>query len=139
MEDNRGWWRFFDGSISVSSAMLIAVLLSRCELCGSLPIIGFIKGLTEQESGVIVVATIMLFPVSLTFYGGTRLVFAAKEAYEIRRRARLKREKEEMERVKAESRAEGRAEGRTESREQIRTELEKRGLLTPEIAKMLEE
>lgn len=67
------------------------------------------------------------------------MVFAAKEAYEIRRRARLKREKEEMERVKAESRAEGRAEGRTESREQIRTELEKRGLLTPEIAKMLEE
>ena len=143
MEDNRGWWRFFDGSISVSSAMLVAVLLDKCGLCAGWTVIGFVTGLTEQESGVIVVATIMLFPVTLTFYGGTRLVFAAKEAYEIRKRARLKKEREEREEAKAKSRAEGRAQGRAEGRaegiEQVRTELERRGILTPELAEIFEE
>lgn len=123
------------------------VLLSECRFCGGWPIIGFLKGLTEQESGVIVVATMMLFPTTLTLFGGIKLYFAAKEAYEMRKRARLKKEKEARERVRAAARAEGlaegraagRAEGRAAGRKQIRVELEKRGMLTPELAKVIDE
>ena len=63
------------------------------------------------------------------------MVFAAKEAYEIRKRARLKKEREERE----EAKTEGRREGRREGREQIRVELENRGLLTPELAEIFDE
>lgn len=128
MEDNqegsRGWWRFFDGSASVSASMLVAVLLSKCVLCENLPVLGLLKTLTNEESGVIIAATIMLFPTTAAMYGGAQLIFAAKEAVERRARERLKRQREE---------------GRAEGREQIRTELEKRGMLTPELAEIFEE
>ena len=132
MEDNQegnvGWWRFFDGSASVSASMLVAVLLSRCVLCDNLPVLGFLKTLTNEESGVIIVATLLLFPTTLTLYGGAQLVFAAKEAVERRTRERLKKQREE-----------GRKEGRAEVRKQVRAELEKRGMLTPELAKVIDE
>lgn len=128
MEDNqegsRGWWRFFDGSASVSASMLVAVLLNKCVLCENLPVLGLLKTLTNEESGVIIAATIMLFPTTAAMYGGAQLIFAAKEAVERRARERLKRQREE---------------GRAEGREQIRTELEKRGMLTPELAEIFEE
>ncbi len=128
MEDNlegsRGWWRFFDGSASVSASMLVAVLLSKCVLCENLPVLGLLKTLANEESGVIIAATIMLFPTTAAMYGGAQLIFAAKEAVERRARERLKRQREE---------------GRAEGREQIRTELEKRGMLTPELAEIFEE
>ena len=129
MEDNRGWWRFFDGSISVSAAMLVAVLLSKCGPCGGWTVIGFVKGLTEQDSGVIAVATMLLFPVTLTFYGGAQLVFAAKEAVERRTRERLKKQREE-----------GRKEGRAEYRAHILSELKKRDEISKdELVKLLED
>ena len=124
MEDNRGWWRFFDGSISVSATMLVAVLLSKCGPCGGWTVIGFVKGLTEQDSGVIAVATMLLFPVTLTFYGGAQLVFAAKEAVERRTRERLKKQREE---------------GRKEGRKILIEELMQKGVITPEFAKSLED
>ena len=66
------------------------------------------------------------------------MVFAAKEAYDRRKRARLKREEEDREKAKAEGRVEGRVEGRAEGREQIRAELERRGMLTPELTEIFE-
>ncbi len=56
------------------------------------------------------------------------MIFAAKEAVERRAKERLKKQTEEA-----------RKEGVAEGREQIRTELEKRGMLTPEIIELLEE
>lgn len=56
------------------------------------------------------------------------MIFAAKEAVERRAKERLKKQREEA-----------RKEGVAEGREQIRTELEKRGMLTPEIIELLEE
>ena len=56
------------------------------------------------------------------------MFFAAKQAVERETRERLKKQREE-----------GRAEGRTEECKRIRTELEKRGMLTPEIIELLEE
>lgn len=127
-EGNRGWWRFFDGSVSVSASMLVAVLINECVLCGELPVVGFIKDLTEQESGVIIVATMLLFPVTLTLYGGANLIFAAKEASERRTRERLRKQREE-----------GRKEGREEGRREVLIEIEKHGMLTPELARILDD
>lgn len=140
MEDNqegsRGWWRFFDGSASVSASMLVAVLLNRCVLCENLPVLGLLKTLANEESGVIIAATIMLFPTTLTLYGGAQLIFAAKEAVERRAKERLKKQREEG---RKEGVAEGRKEGVAEGRKQVRGELEKRGMLTPELAEIFEE
>ena len=141
MEDNqegsRGWWRFFDGSASVSASMLVAVLLSRCVLCENLPVLGLLKTLANEESGVIIAATIMLFPTTLhAMYGGAQLIFAAKEAVERRAKERLKKQREEG---RKEGVAEGRKEGVAEGRKQVRGELEKRGMLTPELAEIFEE
>ena len=78
METNRAWWRFFDGSVSVSASMLVAVLISKCARCDEWPIIGLLKGLTNEDSGVIIVATMLLFPTTLMMYGGAKLIFATK-------------------------------------------------------------
>ena len=131
-EGSRGWWRFFDGSASVSASMLVAVLLSRCVLCENLPVLGLLKTLANEESGVIIAATILLFPTTAVMYGGAQLIFAAKEAVERRAKERLKKQREE-------GRAEGRKEGVAEGRKQVRGELEKRGMLTPELAEIFEE
>ncbi len=132
IEGNGAWWRFFDGSISVSASMLVAVLLSRCVLCERLSVVGLIKGLTTQEDGVIIVATLMLFPTAGVLYGGAKLIFAAKEAVE----------KKAREKGRVEGRLEGRLEGRAEERKQIRSkldQLEQRGELTPELRRFLED
>ena len=118
--------------------MLVAVLLSKCVLCENWPVIGLLKVLAREDSGIIIVATLLLFPTTLTLYGGLKLYFAAKEAYEIRKRARLKKEKEAQEKARAEGLAEGLAEGVAEGRKQVRVELEKRGMLTPELAEIFE-
>ena len=95
--------------------MLVAVLVSDCALCGQLPALGWLKGLTEREDGIIIVATLLLFPTTAALYGGFKVFFAAKEAVEKRARAK------------------GKAEGRKEERERIRRELAAQGMpLTPE-------
>lgn len=112
---NRSIWRFFDGAVSISISMLVAVLVAECALCGQLPALGWLKGLTEREDGIIIVATLLLFPTTAALYGGFKVFFAAKEAVEKRARAK------------------GKVEGRKEERERIRRELAAQGMpLTPE-------
>ena len=117
MADSQAWWRFFDGSVSVSASMLVAVLLNRCLFCDSRPVVGFLNTLTTQDDGIIIVATMMLFPTATVLYGGGNLIFAAKEAVE--RRARKK--------------------GRAEERNRILDALKQKGVLSPEIAEAIAE
>ena len=94
-EDNQAAWRFFDGSIAVSASMLVAVLISKCVFCEYVPIIHLLKSLADQEEGIIIVATIILFPTTLTLYGGWKMYFAAKQAYERRKQNWVRELKEE--------------------------------------------
>ena len=130
-ESNRPTWRFFDGAVSISVSMLLAVLLSDCGACGGLPLLGYLKMLTEQDDGTIIVATLFLFPTSIVLYGGMTVFFAARET------AKAWAEKRDMKR-REEGRREGRQEGRREERERIRREMEKLGApLTPEQVEIL--
>ena len=117
-DGNRSIWRFFDGAVSISISMLVAVLVTDCALCGQLPALGWIKGLTEREDGIIIVATLLLFPTTAALYGGFKVFFAAKEAVEKRARAK----------GKVEGKIEGKAEGRKEERERIQRELAAQGM-----------
>ena len=112
-DDNRSWWRFFDGSASVSVGMLAAVAFRYCGYCDDIPILSFINGLTRDDDGVIIVATLLLFPTTAALYGGLKMFFAAKEAVEKKARERGRRE--------------GRQEGRQEMRERIMRILAERG------------
>lgn len=75
-------WGFVDGAISVSGSMLLAALVNACDSCGGIWLIGYIKGLSDKDAGLIVVATLLLFPTAVVTYGGLRMWFAAKEAVE---------------------------------------------------------
>ena len=124
MENNerRSIWRFFDGSVSISVSMLLAVLVDSCGLCARLPLLSLLASLTERENGIIIVATLLLFPTAAALYGGFAVFFAAKEAVE--RRAKEK----------------GRQEGRQAERERINkvlAETEAGVVLTPELIKKL--
>lgn len=125
-------WRFFDGSSAISASMLAAVLINGCgDVCGNLWGIRLIKGLTEQEAGVIILATLLLFPTTTVLYGGAKLIFAAKEAVE--KKAEQKGRAQGLE----EGQAKGRSEGRADERKRIRAQLEQSGNLTPELARIL--
>ena len=119
MRDSEGirpTWRFFDGAVSISFSMLLAVLITGCTACAGAPLLGYLKMLTGWDDGVIITATLLLFPTTLMLYGGMIVFFAAKEFVEKRAMAR----------------------GRREERERIRREMEKLGApLTPEQAKIL--
>ena len=118
--DSRLSWRIFDGSVSVSASMLLSVLISRCDACAGIPVIGFLKELTGQEDGIIIVATLLLFPTTAALYGVFRMFFAAKEAVEKKAMGR------------------GRQAGRKEERERIRKEFAEQGVaLTPEMERIL--
>ena len=135
-DDNRPLWRFFDGSVSVSVSMLLAVSLNGCAFCDGLPVLGLLKGLTMQDDGVIIVATLLLFPTTVALYGGFQVFFAAKEAVE--KRARERGRREGVQEGIQEGRREGVQEGRREERERISKALEQRGVpLTPEQVKAL--
>ena len=128
MGDNRTLWRFFDGSSAISASMLVAVLIHGCgDVCGNLWDIRLLKGLTEQEAGVIILATLLLFPTTTVLYGGAKLIFAAKEAVE----------KKAEQKGRAQGIEEGQAKGRAEERMRIRAQLEQSGNLTPELARIL--
>ena len=81
--------------------MLLAVLINGCELCDGLPPLNVLKGLTEREDGVIIAATLLLFPTTVMLYGGAQVFFAAKEAVEKRamKRGREEALKEERKRI----------------------------------------
>lgn len=121
-------WRFFDGSSAISASMLVAVLINGCgDVCADLWGIRLLKSLTEQEAGVIILATLLLFPTTTVLYGGAKLIFAAKEAVE--KKAEQKGCDQGLE--------EGQAKGRAEERKRIRAQLEQSGNLTPELARIL--
>lgn len=132
MGDNRTLWRFFDGSSAISASMLAAVLINGCgDVCVDLWGIRVLKSLTEQEAGVIILATLLLFPTTTVLYGGAKLIFAAKEAVE--KKAEQKGRAQGLE----EGQAKGRSEGRADERKRIRAQLEQSGNLTPELARIL--
>ena len=108
-------WGFVDGAISVSGSMLLAVLVNACDSCGGIPLIGLLKGLSDKDAGLIVVATLLLFPTAVVAYGGLRMWFAAKEAVE----------KKAMER------------GQQRERERVGRLLKERGMPEDEIAQIL--
>lgn len=89
---NRSLWRFFDGAASISASMLLAVALNGSPFCDGLPLLGYLYGLTNREDGVIITATLLLFPATVALYGGFKLFFAAKEAVERKARERGRRE-----------------------------------------------
>ena len=110
-ESSRPTWRFFDGAVSISASMLLAVLLSDCNGCHDLPLLDYLTSLTARDNGVIIVGTLLLFPTSIAFYGGMIVFFAAKEFVEKRAMKR----------------------GRQAERERIEREFAQRGVpLTPE-------
>ena len=108
-------WGFVDGAISVSGSMLLAALVNACDSCGGIPLIGLLKGLSDKDAGLIVVATLLLFPTAVVTYGGLRMWFAAKEAVE----------KKAMER------------GQQRERERVRRSMKERGMPDDEIAQIL--
>ena len=138
MNENQTLWGFFDGSASISVSMALAVALTRCSACGGWPAFGFMKALTQEDAGVIIVATMLMFPASLTLYGGVKLFFAAKNAADRKLAEQKKRIREEgLAQGRTEGRSEGRAEGRSQERERIIKKLESSGNFTPEIARIL--
>ena len=120
-------WVLADGSASISASALIAVLLNIFPYLAGIWGLGFLHGLTNKDDGVIIVASLLLFPSTFIIYGVARMIFAAKEAVE--RKAMEK------------GRKEGRQEGQKAERDRIERELvalEKNGIqVPPEIARII--
>ena len=85
---NRGLWSIIDGSAYISVSMLLAALLKVWGGAAELPVIGLLHQMTRWEDGVIIVATLLLFPTALTFWGGTELFLMARERVKQRYEAR---------------------------------------------------
>ena len=134
-ESGRALWRFSDGAVSISASMLLSLLLAGCA-CEGIPLLGYLAGLTQRENGVIIVATLLLFPTTLGIYGVFVMFFAAKEAVE--RRATRKGRAEGIVEGRAEGIAEGIVEGRRAERERIARMLGEYGVdVSPELARKL--
>ena len=142
-ESGRALWRFSDGAVSISASMLLSLLLAGCA-CEGIPLLGYLAGLTQRENGVIIVATLLLFPTTLGIYGVFVMFFAAKEAVE--RRATRRGRAEGIVEGRAEGIVEGRAEGivegieegRRAERERIARMLAEYGVdVSPELARNL--
>ncbi len=135
---NPSLWRFFDGAASISASMLLSVGLNICVFCDSLPILGYLEELTNREDGIIITATLLLFPTTATLYGVFRMFFAAKEAAERKARERRRQERERERQTHERGRREGIKAGRRTERERISAALEQQGVqLTPELARIL--
>ncbi len=120
---NTALWRFFDGAASVSASMLLSVAVNACAFCNGFPLLGYLASLTNREDGIIITATLLLFPTTAALYGVFKMFFAAKEAAE--RKAR-------------ERRRQAREEGIREERKRIGRILQEQGVeLTPELARRL--
>ena len=121
-------WRFLDGAASISASMLLSVAFNVCVSCNGIPVLGQLESLTNQEDGIIITATLLLFPTTAALYGVFRMFFAAKQAAE--RKAR--------ERGRNEGIQEGIRAGQRTERERINAALEQQGLeLSPELARIL--
>ena len=134
-------WGIIDGSVSVSASMLVALLIHSCHSCAGVWLIGYLKETSDKSAGLVVVATLLLFPTAAVIYGGVHLFFAAKEAFERRqRKLRVAAQEAGLQEGRKEGRKEGLQEGRKEERERISLALEQRGItITPEIARILED
>ncbi len=117
---NTALWRFFDGAASVSASMSLSVAVNACAFCNGLPVLGYLEELTNRDDGIIITATLLLFPTTTALYGVFRMIFAAKQAADRKARER------------------GRKEGIREERERIGKILEEQGVvLSPELAERL--
>ena len=127
MDDSGGRypaWLLADGSASISVAAFVAVVIYNSAFLAGVWGIGYLHELTiSRQDGLVVVASLVLFPSTLTVYRVASMIFAAKEAVE--RRARRK----------------GREEGQREERDRIERELaalENRGVpITPEMVRII--
>ncbi len=121
---NRSLWRFFDGAASVSASMLLSVAFDVCVFCSGFPLVGYLEALTKRDDGIIITATLLLFPTTAALYGVFKMFFAAREAVERKARERGRRE--------------GIREGRRDERKRITQVLQEQGVeLSPELAKIL--
>ena len=131
-------WRLFDGSIALSISMVLAALLKIWEDAVHWPVLGLLHQMTQWEDGVIIVATILLFPTALTLYGGFAMIFAAKQTVDNWAYQRSQRKLEEGRVLGVE---EGVVKGRKQEQERVAKVLQslaERGMpLTPEQAKAL--
>lgn len=66
---NTALWRFFDGAASVSASMLLSVSVNACAFCNGLPLLGYLASLTNRKDGIIIAATLLLFPTTAALYG----------------------------------------------------------------------
>lgn len=123
--------------------MWLAIWIGQCSTCAGWPLLGFLSRLADNETGIIIVATALLFPTAALLYGGVLMFFAAKDTVE--RWSRAKDEK-----AMAKGREEGRKEGlkqgikqglergRKDERERIAVLLEESGVpLPPEVLRSL--
>lgn len=124
---NTALWRFFDGAASVSASMLLSVAFNGCAFCNGPPLLGYLAALTNRDDGIIITATLLLFPTTAALYGVFKMFFAAKEAAERKARERRRQARER-----------GRLEGIREERKRIGRILQEQGVeLTPELARRL--
>ena len=108
--------------------MLLSIAVNACAFCNGLPVLGYLKDLTNRDDGIIITATLLLFPTTATLYGVFRMFFAAKQAAERKARERGRREGIQ----------EGIRSGRRTERERITAALEQQGVeLSPELASIL--
>ena len=129
---NPSLWRFFDGAASVSASMLLSVGFNVCAFCNRVPVLGYLEALTGRENGIIITATLLLFPTTAALYGVFRMFFAAKQAAERKARERGRREGTQ------EGLEEGIRVGRHTERQRINAALAEQGVeLSPELAKIL--
>ena len=128
-ETSRVSWGVIDGVASVSGSMAASVAINRIDFSVSLPVIGFLKELSHAEDGVVIVATLLLLPTAVLLYGGSKMIFAAKEAVEkkaVARGIQIGRQAGHVE-GKEEGKVEGREEGRVEGKVEGRAEGPRRG------------
>ena len=119
--------------------MLLAVLISNCQWCEGIWLLGSLKELSQHDTGLVVVATLLLFPTAIVVYGGLKVWFAAKEAVEKKARARGRAEGigEGLEKGRAEGLAEGQQKGQQDERERIGRLLKESGMPDESIARIL--
>lgn len=113
-----------DGAASISASMLVAVLINVIQSLSSVWGLRFLQELTFKEDGVIVVATLLLLPTSFLVYGGSQVIFAAKEAVEKRAMEKGRREghRDGLQEGRQEGLQAGRQEGRQEGLQEGREE-----------------
>ena len=133
-------WLMADGAASISASMLVAVLINVMQSLSSVWGLRFLQDLTFKEDGVIIVATLLLLPTSFLVYGGSQVIFAAKEAVEKRAMEKGRREghREGLQEGLQAGRQEGLQAGQQKERERIEQVLEQHGIdLPPEVTRII--